>query len=58
LFGEGDEGRSFFRGDRGTGSRWRGFLAALAQDCDDTALPQMIAGAETGFALFERCLAT
>lgn len=50
------EGRTFFQGAGDTGPRWRAFLRALAQDCDEAAMPQMIAGAEASFALFERCV--
>jgi heme oxygenase (biliverdin-IX-beta and delta-forming) len=56
LFGDLAEGRTFFRGAGNTGARWRAFLDALAQDCDEAAMPRMIAGAEAGFALFERCV--
>ena len=57
LFGDADEGRTFFRGAGDTGPRWRAFLSALPQTCDEAAMPQLVAGAEVSFALFERCLA-
>lgn len=56
LFGDSVEGRTFFRGTGDTGPRWRALLGVLARDCDEADLPQMIAGAEAGFALFERCV--
>ena len=64
LFGDAAEGRTFFRGDGDTGSGgdarlgWRTFLRSLAQDCDEASMPQLLAGAEASFALFERCVAT
>lgn len=57
LLGDRAEGRTFFRGDGDIGPRWRAFLAALQRDCGEGELPQLVAGAEAGFALFERCLA-
>lgn len=51
------EGRLFFRGDGDTGPRWRSFLGALQEGCDEAATPALIAGAEASFALFERCVA-
>jgi heme oxygenase len=54
LFGDAAEGRTFFRGASDTGPRWRAFLSALAQDCDEAAMPGLIAGAQASFALFER----
>ena len=57
LFGDAAEGRTFFRGAGDTGPRWRAFLAALAQAGDEGAMPQLVAGAEASFALFERCVA-
>lgn len=58
LFGDSAAGRGFFRGDGATAPRWRTFLTALERDCDDPAtLPDLIAGAEASFALFERCIA-
>lgn len=56
LFGDAAEGRTFFRGVSDAGPRWRAFLGALAQACDEAAMPQLIGGAEASFALFERCL--
>jgi heme oxygenase len=58
LFGDSAEGRRFFRGGTDTGPRWRAFLAVLQRDCDEAALPQLVAGAEASFALFERLVAT
>lgn len=45
----------FFRGD--TGPRRRALLAKLQRDCGEAELPQLVSGAEAGFALFERRLA-
>ena len=50
------EGRTFFKGAGDAGPHWRAFLRALANDNGEAALPQMIAGAEASFALFERCV--
>ncbi len=57
LFGDAAAGRTFFRGAGDTGPRWRAFLAALDQASDEHAMPQLVAGAEASFALFERCVA-
>jgi heme oxygenase len=56
LFGNTADGRTFFRGDSDIGPRWRAFLGALARDSGEAALPELIAGAEASFALFERCV--
>jgi heme oxygenase len=57
LFGDVAAGRTFFRGAGDTGPRWRAFVAALDEAGEEAAMPQLVAGAEASFALFERCLA-
>jgi heme oxygenase len=57
LFGEETEGRTFFHGDGETGPHWRAFLAAVKDDCAESGMPEMVAGAEASFALFEACVA-
>lgn len=56
LFGTSPQGRTFFLGASDTGPRWRRFVDTLTQEYDEPALPELVAGAEAAFALFERCV--
>jgi len=53
---EAAEGRTFFAGDALTARHWRFFLDHLRASCTDPSdLPELVAGAEAGFALFRKC---
>lgn len=57
LFGAGVDGRRFFTGSKGDGTRWRTLLDVLKTRCRANGpLDEAIGGALFAFSLFEQCV--